>query len=87
MAVNDVHSMAVYLRYCPADVERRASAANGGVFNIPQHRDDGFADVGRRPFAALHPQTEHVYQHSLAAVFNDPAASQYDDHGDVRISG
>ena len=66
--------MAIYLRYCPADVERCPSAAYGGVFNIPQHRDDGFADAGCRPFAALHPETEHDDGHPLVAVFDDPVA-------------
>ena len=79
--------MAFYLRNRPVDVERCASAAHGGVFNFPQHRDDGFADACRRPFAALYPQAQYDDGYPLAAVFDDFATSQYDDHGDVCVSG
>ncbi|MNI93407.1 hypothetical protein D3C73_1513540 [compost metagenome] len=78
--------MAVYLRDRFADVECRASAAHGSVSDFPQHRNDGLANAGRRPFTALHLENVCHVQHAVAAVFDDSVTGKHDDHGHVRVS-
>lgn len=42
-----VSAVAFYFHYCAVDVERRAPATNGSLFDLPYHGDDGVTDDGR----------------------------------------
>ena len=46
-----------YFHSCAVDVERRASATNGSLFDLPYHGDDGVADDGRDPSCFATPRT------------------------------
>lgn len=45
--INIVEAVAFYFHYCAVDVERRAPATNGSLFDLPYHGDDGVTDDGR----------------------------------------
>ena len=46
-----------YFHYCAVDVERRAPATNGSLFDLPYHGDDGVADDGRGSLLLATPRT------------------------------
>lgn len=78
--------MAFYFHYCAVDVERRAPATNGSLFDLPYHGDDGVADDGRGSLPACYAAYIPDEPYAVATVFADPAARQHHDDGDVCLS-
>lgn len=61
--------MAFYFHYCAVDVERRASATNGSLFDLPYHGDDGVADDGRGSLPACYAAYVPDEPYAVATVF------------------
>lgn len=85
LAFDAVSAVAFYFHYCAADVERRAPATNGSLFDLPHDSDDGFVNDGCRPHSACHAASVPDEPYAVAAIFADSASRQHHDHGDVRL--